>query len=150
MMKANHALLLVPALLLYGCGRTCDFPLMDTGAFGLEEDVRDISFSLAPDVAQAGEVFITALVADADSADVDYSRIEDLVFYGEVQVCTMQARGDELLVSIGVAGDAPSREIDLVVVMDDGETFFVEAALTILGGDSSSGGGTADGAMCAG
>jgi hypothetical protein len=61
----------------------------------------------------------------------------------------MQARSDELLVSLGISSSASSREVDLVVVMDDGETLFVEAALTILGGDGSSGDGTADGALCA-
>ena len=149
-MQANHAFLSIFVATLCGCSRTCEQPIEDSGVLQDDAVEQELSFFLSPDTAQAGEVFITSLVLEDDVGDFAYDRIEDLVFYGEVQVCTMHARGDELLVSIGVAGDAPSREVDLVVVMDDGETFFVDAALTILGGDQSGGGGTADGVMCAG
>ncbi|MFT4977872.1 MAG: hypothetical protein ACI8S6_003779 [Myxococcota bacterium] len=150
-MEARGALLVASLLALIGCGSPCDEEWIDSG--GMSEDgesdpYADLSFRLSPDVAQAGDVFITSLVADG-VADFDYGLIAELDFYGDVQVCTMQARGDELLISIGVSGSAPTREIDLVVVLEDGETIYVEAALTILG---SEGGGSAstDGAMCAG
>lgn len=134
---------------MIGCGGEppCDCAWDDSGLSGA--DSRDIQFQLSPDVAAAGEVFITSVTTGGSEESFDYSRVEELVFYGEVTVCTMQARSDELLVSLGVSSSAPSREVDLVIVMDDGETLFVESALTILGGDDSSGNGTADGTLCA-
>ena len=138
----------LPLISLIGCGDPpCDCEWLDTGGVGGDAQ-EELTFLLSPDVAQAGDVFITSLIADGTDA-FDYARVEELVFYGDVQVCTMQARGDELLISIGVSDSAPTREVDLVVVMDDGETHFAEAALTVLGGDGSGGGGAADGAMCA-
>ena len=148
-MNASGRLLLVPLLVSIGCGGEppCDCAWADSGLSDVES--RDAQLRFSPNVAAAGEVFITSMTTANSTEAFDYARVEELVFYGEVTVCTMQARSDELLVSLGISSSASSREVDLVVVMDDGETLFVEAALTILGGDGSSGDGTADGALCA-
>lgn len=150
-MKAISALWMLPMAALIGCGQPCDCDLdgADTGGLSYHDRDDALAFQLSPDVAQAGDVFITSLVANGDDA-FDYSRVVSLDFYGAVEVCTSQPRDGELLVSLGVASDAPTREIDLVVVLDDGETIYVEAALTILGSEGGSGEGTADDAMCAG
>lgn len=124
-MRAIPALL---ALLVVGCGaepeHECD-PMEST-----EEATAAPVFAFTPDTAAPGEIFITALVADSD--EIDYAAITELVFYGDVVDCTTAARDDELLATIAIPEDAAEGEVDMVIVFEDGETIWVEGALNIV------------------
>ena len=124
-MRAIPALL---ALLVIGCRNGEEFecdPMEST-----EEATTAPVFTFTPDTAAPGEIFITALVADSD--EIDYAAISELVFYGDVVDCTTSARSDELLATIAIPEDAAEGEVDMVIVFEDGETIWVEGALNIV------------------
>jgi len=115
------------ALFVFGCGAEeyeCD--IVDS----TEEASTAPVFTFTPDTASPGDIFITALVADSD--EIDYSAITELVFYGDVVDCTTTARDDELLATIAIPEDAAEGEVDMVIIFEDGETIWVEGALNIV------------------
>ncbi len=115
------------ALFVIGCGPEEPEEVVDCDP--VESTQTAPVFSFTPDTAAPGEIFITSLVADSD--DVDYSAITELVFYGDVVNCTTSARDDELLATIALPDDAAEGEVDMVIVFADGETIWVEGALHI-------------------
>ena len=117
------------ALFAIGCGGPEPDPAYDCEPSESTEEAAAVTFAFTPDTAAPGDIFITSLVADSD--DIDYSAIEELVFYGDVVDCTTAARTDELLATIAIPEDAAEGEVDMVIVFSDGETIWVEGALNI-------------------
>lgn len=141
----------VLVLATVGCHTSyyCEDEWWDTGMEEPGNDapppIPDPQFSLSPDTIDAGAVIITSLTSDQP---VDFAAIEEVVFYSEfVQVCTYQARQDELLVSIGAAGNAADQAVDMVIVFEDGQTFYTGDALNVLANDQA--GAASAGASCA-
>ena len=105
-----------------------------------EDEAPEPVYSLTPDTAAPGDVFIGSLISDQA---VDFEAIVEVEFLSEdVQICTTQAREDELLLTIGVSEWAVGGEVDALITFDSGERTYVEALLVVTDG---SGDGSSDG-----
>ena len=101
--------------------------LTDTGQ---EEEIASPEYFLTPDVAVAGETVILSLQSDEA---VNFDTIEDILFLdGDISVCTMSARDDELLVTVAVSIDNTPGAVDLLIDFEDGSHLFLEAGFTVL------------------
>ncbi len=116
---------------------------------GTHEPEPELGIVLTPDTLEQGETAIVSMQADLD---FDWSTVEEIVFYGDVTPCAMQARADELLVTLSVAADAEAGAVDMVLELKDGEAHWVDDALFVVevggsggGSGSGSGDGSADG-----
>ncbi|MEL6342881.1 MAG: hypothetical protein AAFV53_07090 [Myxococcota bacterium] len=144
---------LLGASLTSGCviyDNDCDYS--DSGYWGIEDgrdrpdsdhddnddDAPAIQFALNPSDIYPGEVIIASLTADMD---IDYSSIVEVEFLSDdIVLCTSQAREDELLMTIGAADNAAYGAVDLVIIFDDGDTAYMNDAITILDPGSDNGG----------
>jgi len=99
------------------------------GGGGLEAE--DPAYWLTPDVASPGDTFIGSL--ESDQA-VNFEAIADIQFYGDVSICTSQARDEELILTIAVGVDSPPGPVDALIVMEDGSRVLVTEILVIDGG----------------
>ena len=85
---------------------------------------------MTPDVAVAGETVILSLQSDEA---VNFDTIEDILFLdGDISVCTMSARDDELLVTVAVSIENAPGAVDLLIDFEDGSHLFLEAGFTVL------------------
>lgn len=121
----------------YDCG------WYDTGDSGPVED-PDTAWTLDPNEIGAGETAILSLTSLPAS---DYGTISGLEFYGDVVVCTSQARDEELLVTVSADAMAAAGPVDLVIEFTDGTAVWVDDALTVIGanGEQPDGGGSSGG-----
>ncbi len=112
----------------------------DTG----DDAQADLSLTMVPDTLTQGETAIVSLVADRD---FDWSVVTDVQLYGDVTPCAMQARDDELLLTLSVDPTAALGGVDLVVETEDGDAIWAQDALFIVeaGTGDSSGSGAGDG-----
>ena len=103
-------------------------------------DAPSFSYSLTPNEAEAGNVFIGSLRVEGEDAP-GLDEISDLRFYGDVAVLAQDEREDELLLTLSVAEDADTGPVDLLVELAGDEGMFVDAALMIypLGSGHSAG-----------
>jgi hypothetical protein len=117
----------------------------DTGS-----EVAAPEFTVTPGEIVAGTTIIGSIEADVD---FDYATIAEVEFYGEIVVCTTQVREEELLITIYAPANATLGPVDLVLTFQDGQTWWLDDAMTIVGaddggdgsGDGGSDGGTGDG-----
>lgn len=105
---------------------------------GWDDPAAEPLYWLTPALAAPGETLIVSLQSDQA---IDWASVDDLYFYGDVSVCTMSARDDELLVTISVSPESPEGPVDMLIIFAEGEPSYVPAALTI----SGAGGGEATG-----
>lgn len=92
-------------------------------------------YTLNPDIAAPGEIFIGTLISDEA---LNYDTIVDVEFsVDDVTVCTFQPRNDELLVTVGVAEDALGGSVDMFIHFEDGSMDTMPAILTIITDDGS-------------
>ncbi|MEL6346172.1 MAG: hypothetical protein AAFV53_23885 [Myxococcota bacterium] len=129
--------LMIPLVLVaaMGCREELDPNRQDMPLRG-DDDIADevpiADFSVSPSTLAAGEVIIASLVAD--QVDFDYDAIDEIILYGDgVVVCATQARSDEMLVSVGAADDAPAQDVDMIVLLSDGDSFYAEGAFEVFG-----------------
>ncbi|MCK6502601.1 hypothetical protein L6R53_04270 [Myxococcota bacterium] len=99
---------------------------------------------LDPDAGAPGEDLIAGLQSDQP---FDWSTVAAVEFFGPITPCTMQARQDELLITLAVDDDAPAGPVDLLVELDDGTAIWVDDAFLVLDGSTNGGGtdGSSDG-----
>ena len=112
----------------------------DTG--GSHDDLSS-SFFLTPAEAGPGDTLIVSI--ESESPDVDFAAVQDLLFTGDLRVCTTSARDDELLVTLYVEEDALPGAVDLVIDFGNAERIFVEDAFVIVGDGDDAGGGSGSG-----
>ena len=132
---------------IYDEGGPCGFCGPKGGA-GVDTGVGDLAaepvFWLDPATVEADTTAILSLQSDQA---VDFATIVDLNFLGDLSVCTSTAREDELLVT--VSAGATLGPVDLVITTEDGTSYFVDNALTIVeagdAGDTGSASGGGDG-----
>ena len=86
---------------------------------------------LVPDSASPGDELIAGLQADVQ---FDWASVTEVVFYGDVVPCTIQARADELLITIAVEVDAELGPVDLLVELADGNAVWVDDAFHVVAG----------------
>jgi hypothetical protein len=95
-----------------------------------------VDFILSPSTAPPDSTFIAAL--RSQSGELDWSLIESILSYGDIQICEMQPIYDELLLTIHVPADAREGSVDLVIEYADGDADFLENGLVIdVGADIS-------------
>lgn len=112
-------------------GKVGKSELTDTGQ---EEEIASPEYFLTPDVAIAGETVILSLQSDEA---VNFATIEDILFLdGDISVCTMSARDDELLLTVAVGVDNEPGAVDLLIDFEDGSHLFLEAGFTVLDPDA--------------
>jgi hypothetical protein len=102
---------------------------------GDEDEVSAPSFSLTPAEGIPGASLIASLQVNEP---MDFEAVSEVIFYGDVVLCTSQPRSRELLLTVSVADDAEPGLIDIMVEMDDGSHYLVEDAFDILNADGSS------------
>ncbi|MFZ5482571.1 MAG: hypothetical protein ACOZNI_37760 [Myxococcota bacterium] len=136
------------------CGDDGDW-YEDTGSLGDDDgDGRgdedpveeEVTFSLDPNEAVAGDTFIAGLVVT--EGEFDLGTVDSVEFFSGVSVCTSSLREAELLLTLVVDGQALPGEVDMLLHLADGDVVFVEGALTIVdpnADDGSGDGGTGDG-----
>ncbi|MCB9778232.1 MAG: hypothetical protein H6742_06695 [Alphaproteobacteria bacterium] len=107
------------------------------------DDARTVEFWMDPDTVHPGETLIAGLQADAP---LDWSQVVEVEIFGDITLCTTQARQDELLLTLAVDADARLGGVDLLLHMQDGDVFFIEDAMSVVagdgGGDASTDGGS--------
>jgi hypothetical protein len=107
----------------------------DSGAGGQDgqdsavEEEPALTWSLSPAEGSPGQTLILSLRA---SEGVSYGNIDEIWFLGDLTVCTMEARSDELLMTVTIAEVAKEGAVDLVVEMSDGDSFLLEQAFLVL------------------
>jgi len=83
-----------------------------------------------PDQAEQGESFIGYITVD--EGDLDLSLVEELNFYGDIDVQDFDVRGDdEIIVSVSVHEDAVTGPIDVLLDMGGNDVVWFEGALTV-------------------
>jgi hypothetical protein len=87
-------------------------------------------YQLIPDVAEAGT---TIIVSVQSNLDVRLGDVTGLFFFGDVEAGAMQAREDEVLVTVTIPLDAAPGSVDLLVEYEDGHGDFIDGAFTIFG-----------------
>jgi hypothetical protein len=85
-------------------------------------------YQLYPDVAEAGSTLIVSVQSNTDGPLGD---VASIFFFGDVETEAMQAREDEVLVTITIPVDAAPGPVDLLVEYSDGHGDFVDGALNI-------------------
>lgn len=111
----------------------------DTGGTA---DAISSTFFLTPAEALPGDTLIVSLASDEPG--VDFSAVEDLLFTGDIRICTSSARSDELLLTLYVEEDAEPGALDLVIDFGGSDRIFVEDAFFVVG--EGGGGGSGAGA----
>ena len=96
---------------------------------GTEDLEPQISLEFTPPQAEQGEIFIGSL--SITEGDADLSQVASVTVYGAADVLAIDARDDEVLVSVAVDGNAESGEADIVVEFEDGSAAWLEAAFVI-------------------
>lgn len=125
----------------YDCGWA------DSGDSGAPVEDPETAWWLDPAEIAAGDTLILSLQSDPMS---DYTAISSLEFYGDVVVCTTQARTEELLVTVSAAETAAPGPVDLVIEFSDGTATWVDDALNVLGANADQPDGSGDGSGDAG
>jgi len=115
---------------------------LDTAASDVDDidqpGQADPEFWLEPGVVAAGDTTILSLRSDEA---LQFDAVLAVEFFGDVTVCTSQAREDELLVTITVDDSVLPGALDLLIEFNDGERYFVDSALIVT---ESAGGTTGD------
>jgi len=96
---------------------------------GTEDLEPQISLDFTPPQAEQGEIFIGSL--SITEGDADLSQVASVTVFGAADVLAIDARPDEVLVSVAVEGDAETSEADIVVEFEDGTAAWLEAAFVI-------------------
>ena len=124
-------------------GLTGDHDRPDWGdSGGADDDDPTASYSLDPNVAEPGDVFIGSLTSDLA---LNYESITEIEFATpDVAPCTFQARSDELLITVGVEEFAALGSVDMIIRFEDGSADYVESIFEIVE-DASNGGSGGDG-----
>jgi len=89
----------------------------------------DIQFSLTPDEAEQGDVFIGSLSMSGEDSP-GYAAITDLDLYGDVTLLAADVRSYEVLISVAVDADGEGAA-DLLVEFDNGDAAWGTAVLEI-------------------
>ncbi len=113
---------------------------MHMGGGGAEAE--DPAYWLTPDIASPGDTFIGSL--ESDQA-VNFEAIADIQFYGDVSICTSQARDEELILTVAVGVDASPGPVDALIVMENGTRVLVTEILVIDGIDGGDDGAGEEG-----
>jgi hypothetical protein len=114
----------------------------DSGAGGQDgqdsavEEEPALSWSLSPAQGSPGQTLILSLQA---SGGLSYGNIEEIWFLGDLTVCTMEARSEELLMTVTIAELAKEGAVDLVVEMADGDSYLLEQVFLVLPAEASEG-----------
>ncbi len=108
---------------------------------GLDEASSAVVLDFYPSEVAQGERFIGYLsVVDGE---LDLAAVEDLRFYGDVELLSYDVRDDEVVISLGVSDRAVTGEVDLLVDLGGGEAVWLEGAFRIAeaAGDTDTGSG---------
>ena len=84
---------------------------------------------LEPSAAEAGETLIAYLTVDGD---LELSEIAKVVFVGDVDVLAVDARDDELVLTLDVWEHAQLGLVDVLVTLGDGSGLVMPEAFEIL------------------
>lgn len=106
------------------------------------------SYWLSPDRIDQGETLIAGLQTDGA---LDWSHVVAVEIFGDVTPCAIQARPDELLITLSADADAMPGPVDMVLEMDDGQGIWLEDLLIVVEADGGTDGGTdsgTDGSAC--
>lgn len=98
---------------------------------------EDLAWFFAPDTLSPGQTAILSLSSDPGSL---YAEVAEVALYGAATVCAIDARQDELLVTVSVDAAAEPGTVDALIVDVYGSGTWVEDALTI-SFDEGAGGG---------
>jgi hypothetical protein len=96
---------------------------------GTDDIEPQISLQFTPPQAEQGEIFIGSL--SVTDGDTDLSAVASVTVFGDADVLAIDARADEVLVTVSVQSDAESTTADIVVEFEDGTAAWLEAGLTI-------------------
>lgn len=114
---------------------------------GLGEDGDEepaVTLAFYPSEAEQGQAFIGYLTVT--EGELELSAIEELSFYGDVEVVSYDIRDDEVIISLDVSPNAVLGEVDLLVDMGGNDVIWMEAAFTIFeAGSGGTDGGSTDG-----
>ncbi|MBW1880298.1 MAG: hypothetical protein JRJ84_18205 [Deltaproteobacteria bacterium] len=117
------------------CTWDCDddpVDIDDTGAVADDtgdDNVIVLDLSLTPSEAEQGAMLIGSLKSGGGE---DLSGVSAVEFSASVSVNALQARAEEVILSLSVAADAEIGPVDLFLDFEDGTTAFGEAVFTIL------------------
>jgi len=104
-------------------------PLEDDTIDDDVEEVPPIVLSFYPNQAEQGESFIGYITLE--EGDMDLSLVQDVTFYGDVEVLDFDNRGDELIVSLDIMDDAITGPIDVLLGLGGNDVVWFEAAFTV-------------------
>ncbi|MDP2312251.1 MAG: hypothetical protein Q8P41_05045 [Pseudomonadota bacterium] len=111
-----------------------------------DTDGSTFGFVVTPSQLEIGSTVIASLTA---AGGFDFSTIEGIEVYGEVDVLAMDARADELLLTLAVPATAVAGTADLLVLLPEDRVEFLGDALTLVaagtGDDPTDPDGTDDG-----
>jgi hypothetical protein len=96
---------------------------------GIEDLEPQVSLKFTPPQAEQGEIFIGSL--SITDGDADLSQVVSVTVFGDADVLAIDARADEVVVTVAVAADAESSAADIVVEFEDGTAAWLEAAFVI-------------------
>jgi hypothetical protein len=112
----------------------CTDDPVDVDDTGVADDTGDdnvivLDLSLTPGEAEQGDMLIASLTS---AGGEDLSGVSAAEFSAGVSVNALQARTEEVILSLSVAADAEIGPVDLTLGFEDGTTAFGEAVFTIL------------------
>ena len=86
------------------------------------------SFYLSPNAAPSGITFITSVRSDQQ---IDWSTIDNIQAFGDIEICQIQPLYDEILLTIRIERDVPEAPVDFLIEYTDGDVDFIENGLYI-------------------
>lgn len=86
------------------------------------------SFYLSPNAAPSGVTFITSVRSDQQ---IDWSTIDNIQAFGDIEICQIQPLYDEILLTIRIERDVPEAPVDFLIEYTDGDVDFIENGLFI-------------------
>lgn len=105
-------------------GTTHDTSSCDTGT-----SQARLALGFSPSQADLGSTFIGSLT---DSTGADLSKVTSVQFFGPVTVQAMDARPNEVILSLSAAADGQPGPVDLLAQFADGTAGYLPNALTLV------------------
>jgi hypothetical protein len=99
------------------------------GDSGDVDQAPDVTLSFRPYQAEQGEAFIGYITVS--EGELDLSEVEELQFFGDVEIISQNIRDDEIIVSMLVPDLAETGDIDLVAILPNQSVIYLDAAFTV-------------------
>ena len=143
MTKQLLSLSLVLPLLLVGCVTYDDDEGSSADTAALDDTTTEGPvLSFFPPQAELGENFIGYVGLEEGSLDLDL--VTDIEFQGDIQIGSTDVRSSELVLSLQVPEFAEEGDVDLLIVLDDQDAIWLDAAITLYPSESGMSAGEYD------